>query len=262
MPQLICVVSQRSAVAIRRLDDDALAGNFGGVDWRGLGAIAEGIATALGKTQVLARSEIEMVQTLHPDGATSLLLPSVFMYHSGSPLSEADLTAVERVCATYSERITFRNPDCGATGDLYADDRPEPMLSVEQEQAVDEAVLETLTTLRSRLPHAVVIEGADRRPIAQVEGKLRSMETGLVGEAITRDVHAVIDGLSYRTYAAKLLSSDGEVISANYESHHDLDILVDLLRSQRDHIFQVVETMSDKGKPIFTIRSTSLGSTY
>lgn len=68
MPQLICVVSQRSAVAIRRLDDDALAGNFGGVDWRGLGAIAEGIATALGKTQVLARSEIEMVQTLHPDG--------------------------------------------------------------------------------------------------------------------------------------------------------------------------------------------------
>lgn len=243
MRKKICALSQKSAIAIRQIDSDMIAGNFSTVDWVQLSAIATDLERLMFSLGMIAPGESEIVQVLQCVPGITDMIPAVVIYaEQGGDL--AVFCEVGVVLEKFAAALKTPTDLSGSRPELPFTNA----LTQEQLQVIDAAAAECARVLGRSVKHPIRFEAADGAVRAEAEGRLRTPVSHLVAEIAPRAVRAIIDQLGYTNFSVQLIADSGDRIDGNYENHDEFGFLADLLRSRRQHEFCIISRSDDRGK--------------
>jgi hypothetical protein len=245
MQHVICSFSQRRVATIRHIDEGTIAGEFSLVNWQQLDAIAAAVMQLLSDLGLVDAGCVEVSQMLRRESGTKAMVPTVVIWGNAAISAEIP-RMVDFVLEKFAEALKPMAP--AGQGDLYPGAEPPADLTVDQFQAIDRAGEECAKLLGKSIRHSVALENADDEIVAVAEGALRPPASQLVGNAHQHHVKAILDSLGFSDFSIKLITDDGTRIDGNYASHEDFDMLVQVMRTRRLHVFEIVTRPDDKGR--------------
>lgn len=255
MGYVVCTLSQQTIVAIRRIDHDAIAGNFSMVDWQQLQLVADSIERMITETRLIDAGRIEIFQALRGVSTSNGIVPSVVLY-SEDPIRSEEIDCLDALLISFvrgllpEKSMEFRD-------DLYPETMPLIDMTAEQRSCIDRTSSECARSIGKNFKRPILFKNSVDSVVAIAEGKIRAPASQIVGaENVTR-VMAVVDQLGYTNFLIRLVADNDSRIEGNYESHEDFMALAEIFHAREECEFEIVERIDDRGRSRNVVRLSS-----